>query len=265
MNSSTQITAQVPSGSGTVDVTVANGAAQSATSAATKFSFGAPTITALTPNNGIAAGNTTVVITGTGFTGVTGVTFGDTDALTYTVNSPTQITTRPPAGVLGTTVTVQVHTHGGDSDPGSESDITEPWDYHYGVPTLTNINHGSGLSGDPLTLTGSNFTDDARVFFGHAEVTTIDYSEIPSVLTVDVPVHHAGDLNTVDVTVVTGAGPSATTLLTTKFTYGAPTVTAVNPVSGSVGTSVVITGTGFTGVRSVKFIVGGVTKTASIV
>jgi hypothetical protein len=168
--------------------------------------------------------------------------------------------------VLGTTVTVQVHTHGGDSNPGSESNITEPWDYHYGVPTVTNLKYGSGEAGDDVIITGTNFTDDAEVYFGRAKVTaTIDYTEIPTKLTVNVPAHHAGDSNTIDVTVVTGAGASATALLTTKFTYGAPTVTAVNPATGSVGTSVVITGTGFTGVKSVKFVVGGVTKTASVV
>jgi hypothetical protein len=103
----TSITATAPAGIAgtTVDVTVTTPAGTSATSAASKYSYGVPTVTSLAPNNGVVAGGNTVIVTGTGFTGLTGaaaVKFGLVNATSYVVNSPTQITVLVPAGALGT-------------------------------------------------------------------------------------------------------------------------------------------------------------------
>ncbi len=68
-----------------------------------------PTVTAISPTSGPAAGATTVVITGTNFSltsGAGGVKFGATNATSYTVNSPTQITATSPAGTGTVDVTV---------------------------------------------------------------------------------------------------------------------------------------------------------------
>ena len=56
------------------------------------------------------AGGTSVVITGTGFTGATAVKFGSTVASSYTVNSATQITATSPAGSAGTVDITGHHT-----------------------------------------------------------------------------------------------------------------------------------------------------------
>lgn len=57
-----------------------------------------PTITSFTPNNNSCGTvGTVVVITGTNFTGVTGVSFGGVPATVFTVNSATQITATVPA------------------------------------------------------------------------------------------------------------------------------------------------------------------------
>ena len=174
------------------------------------------------------------------------------------------MTVRAPAGTLGTTVTVRITTAGGTSASGSEGDITEPWDYHYGAPTVTSLKEGSGNTGDDVTITGTNFTDDARVFFGGTEVShaNIDYTLIPSKLIVTAPAHGDG---TIDVTVQTGAGTSLVSLLNSKFTYGDPFISALSPETGVAGTEVVITGSGFTGLKFVKFTVGATTKTATII
>ncbi len=60
-----------------------------------------PTINSFTPSSG-CAGSTTVVITGAIFTGATAVLFGGTNALSFVVNSSTQITAMVGAGTTGT-------------------------------------------------------------------------------------------------------------------------------------------------------------------
>jgi hypothetical protein len=59
-----------------------------------------PTISGFTPSGG-CANATSVVITGTNFTGATAVTFGGTNAASYAVNSSTQITATPASGTTG--------------------------------------------------------------------------------------------------------------------------------------------------------------------
>ena len=65
----------------------------------------------------------------------------------------------------------------------------------------------------------------------------------------------AGSAGTVDITVTTPGGTSGTSSAD-YYTYAAvPTVTGISPASDPVagGTSVTITGTGYTGVTAVKF------------
>lgn len=68
----------------------------------------APTVAALSPSSGSISGGTKVVITGTGFAEVGAVTFGTTPAVSFQVESESQITAVTPAsGTLGeTSVTV---------------------------------------------------------------------------------------------------------------------------------------------------------------
>lgn len=72
----------------------------------------APTVTSISPPSGPATGSGTVVITGTGFTGVTSVNFGSNTA-SYFFSSDSSITGTPPAG--NGTVDVTVTTPGGTS------------------------------------------------------------------------------------------------------------------------------------------------------
>ena len=51
----------------------------------------APTVAGVNPLSGPTSGGTTVVIDGTGFTGVRGVTFGEAPAASFTVESPLKI------------------------------------------------------------------------------------------------------------------------------------------------------------------------------
>ena len=77
----------------------------------------APTITSFTPTSG--GTGTSVIITGTNFTGTTAVKFGGTDASSFTVYSFTQITAIVAVGTTTGTVTVTVTTPGGTATSSS--------------------------------------------------------------------------------------------------------------------------------------------------
>jgi len=126
--SDTQITAVSPAGTGTVDVTVTDSFGTSLTNNSDQFTYNAPppgpVISSISPTNGPAAGGTTVTITGTGFTGVTGVSFGSTLASSVTFVSDTQITAVSPAGTATGTVDVTVTTPNGTSATGAADQFT---------------------------------------------------------------------------------------------------------------------------------------------
>ena len=61
----------------------------------------APTVTSVSPSSGATAGGTAITITGTDFTGATGVTIGGAAATSVTVVNATTITCVTPAGTAG--------------------------------------------------------------------------------------------------------------------------------------------------------------------
>jgi hypothetical protein len=108
VDSATQITAIAPVHiAGIVDIRATSPAGSSPIVTADAYTYFlaipttfAPVITSLNPTLGPTVGGTTVVITGSGFTGVTGpngVKFGALNATSYTVDSDTQITAIAPA------------------------------------------------------------------------------------------------------------------------------------------------------------------------
>ena len=160
INSDTQITAFSPPGTaGTVDVQVSSPDGTSSPTPVDRFTYvpAIPTVTNVSPNQGPAAGGTTVTITGTNFLNATAVTFGgalpapspmilaalkgprpagtpgpgpgpgpgpipDTSAV-FVVNSDTQLTAFSPAHAVGT-VHVQVTNPDGTSTPTAADQFT---------------------------------------------------------------------------------------------------------------------------------------------
>lgn len=94
-----------------------------------------PAVTGVSPSSGPVAGGTTVTITGTGFTGATGVDFGSAavPASSFTVNSAgTSITaTAPDTAVAGPPVDVTVTTPAGTSATGPADQYTYLAEYSY--------------------------------------------------------------------------------------------------------------------------------------
>ncbi|WP_332801997.1 beta strand repeat-containing protein [Sphingomonas sp. RT2P30] len=248
VHTSTEIVASSPPGVGTVDVQVVTGAGTSVTSAADRYTYvTAPTVTSVSPASGPAAGGNNVIISGTGFTGATTVFFGSDTSRFFSVTSPTSIIAPAPASWRAGTVDVQVVA------PGGTSAISTNDQYRYiAVPTVTAISPATGpvAGGTSVTITGTGFIGATAVTFGATPATGFTVNS-PTQITATAP---AGT-GTVDVRVTAVDGTSATSAVD-RFSYvSTPIVTTLSPASGPTtgGTSVTITGTGFTGATAVKF------------
>ena len=68
-----------------------------------------PTVTEYSPNTGAAAGGDTLVVTGTGLTGATGITFGGTAGVGFTVGSDTACVVTTPPHAAGLVTCVLLH------------------------------------------------------------------------------------------------------------------------------------------------------------
>jgi len=157
--SGTQLTATVPSGAttGRITVTTPAGSATSAQDFTVTGAPPAPTISSFVPITGPVG--TSVVITGTHFTGATDVRFKNTSATEFTVNSDTRITAVVPSGAM--TGKIGVTTPGGTGTSAANFTVTPP-----GSPTITSFSPTSGPSGTAVTIEGTNFTGTTAVRFG---------------------------------------------------------------------------------------------------
>ncbi len=255
VNSSTSITATSPAQAvRVVDITITTPSGISATGAGDQFTYTAasvPTVTSLGTTSGSTAGGTSVTITGTNFTGATGVYFGSVAASSFTVNSATSITATSPAQAAGT-YDVTVSTYSGTS----ARSTSDRFSYTLAsTPAITSISptSGSTAGGTSVTLTGTNFTGATGVFFGTVAATSFTVNSSTSI-TATAPPEAAA---TVDITVTTYAGSSAVGT-GDRFTFNAaaaPSVTSISPTSGNTGggTVLTITGSGFTGATAVTF------------
>lgn len=138
VDSNVQITATVPAGAtdGPIAVTDSEGTGTSATNFDVTPAA-VPTIASFNPTSGPVG--TTVVITGTGFTGATAVAFNGVTATTFTVNSNTQITATVPAGA--TTGPITVTTPGGTATSSSDFTVTTGVERHERTVTLKLTKH----------------------------------------------------------------------------------------------------------------------------
>jgi hypothetical protein len=236
VNSSTQIIAKVPVGAtnGIITITTPAGSGSSATSFTV---IPPPTVTAFTPASGAVAQS--VVITGTSFLSVTAVKFNGVSAITYTVNNETQITVTIPAGA--TTGKISVETAAGAGMSAANFTVAA-------APTVASFTPTSSVVGATLTITGTNFVNVSSVKFNGTEVGLANIA-VTSTTQLTAKVPDGATSGTISVTTPSGTGTSAG-----SFTViPPPTITSFTPTSGPTGTSVVITGTAFTGASSVKF------------
>ena len=129
----------------------------------TKFSLVAtppPTITTFTPTSGPVG--TVVTITGTNFTGATQVRFGGISAVTFNVDSPTQITATVPAGAV--TGVVSVTTPGGTANSASNFTVTVPNIYYYGSGDPAIATNWRSNMGGMTGISASDFTTMGNIY-----------------------------------------------------------------------------------------------------
>jgi hypothetical protein len=208
-------------------------------------------VTAISANSGSTDGGAVVQISGTGFLGATAVAFGSTAASSFTVESDTLIVAITSAQAAGT-VDVTVTTPSGTSATGSADHFT----YNAApAPTITGINatSGSTAGGTIITIRGTDLGGVTAVKFGTVSDTSFTVLGNGWIEAVAPP----GVAGTVDVTVTTSSGTSATSSADhlTYVAAAAPVVSQVAPSTGPTagGTVVTIVGTGFLGATAIDF------------
>jgi hypothetical protein len=195
-----------------------------------------PTTNWTDPNSGPVG--TSLTIYGSGFTDATSVAFNGV-AAGFTVYSDQEIGATVPAGA--TTGAISMTTPNGTEYSSAVFTVTAP-----PPPTINSLAPTSGPVGTSVDVQGTNLSGATSVTFnGTADTSFVVNSS--SDITAYVPA--GATTGPISVTTPAGTGTSST-----PFTViPPPTITSFTPTSGPVGTSVPITGTGFTGASSVTF------------
>ncbi|MFD3437235.1 IPT/TIG domain-containing protein [Streptomyces sp. NPDC058685] len=250
--SATQITAvSPPRAAGAAAVIVVHPTGNSNSVTFTYVVAQVPVVTGVAPSNGPTSGGTSVILTGTGFTGATAVTFAGVPAMSFIVNSATQITAVTPAGNAGAAV-VTVTTPGGVSAPDAFFFYAAPPVLNSAGPVL-----GPTAGGVVVTLTGSSLLNASAVRFGSTNAASFTVVSATQITATAPP-----GTGSSPITVITPGGTSNPV----AFTYVAtPTLTALVPSSGptSAGTVVTLTGTNLATASAVTF--GGTAVSFTVV
>jgi len=237
----TSIVAPVPAGATTGNVVVTVGGVAS-NGVSFTVNVPPPSIASLNPTSGVLA--TPVTISGVNFgasQGTSTVTFNGI-AATPTSWSATSIIVPVPAGATTGNVVVTV---AGAASNGVNFTVTAPG------PSITNLNPASGLVGTSVTISGANFgatQGTSTVTFNGITVVPTSWSATSIVATVPTGATTGN--------VVVTVGGVASNGVSFTVTVPPPNITSLAPTSGTVGTSVTITGTNFgatQGTSTVKF------------
>ncbi|MBO2008240.1 IPT/TIG domain-containing protein [Hymenobacter negativus] len=245
INSATQITVTVPAGATTGRIRLVS--SDGTTSSSTNFLVTAspPNITSFTPTSGPVG--TTVVITGTGFTGTTAVKFNGVAATSFTFINDSEV--RAVVATGSGTGSISVTAAGGTGSSGSPFSLLP-------APVITGYGPSLGPVGTSVMITGNYFVSVTQVTFNGMSASFVVNSSTQ--LTATVP---AG-ATTGPLGVTTGSGTGVTTSVFTVLP--SPTLTSLNPGSATTGSYISLNGTNLTGAYAITF-PGGVTVNSGFV
>jgi hypothetical protein len=202
-----------------------------------------PNISSFTPTSG-CSNSTSVVITGTNFTGATAVRFGGTNAASYTINSATQITATIAAGTSGA---ITVVTPGGTATSASNFTVTpNVGTPNTPTPSATTICQGS---------TNTTYTTSATNATSYTWSVTGAGNTISGTGTTGTVTWAAGFTGTATVSVVAngcnGSSASSSTTVTVRpnNTFGTATSTPTLCINSSL-TTITHTTTTATGIAN---------------
>ena len=181
--------------------------------------------------------------------------FGGTAAANATVTDGTATAVAPTHPAWKVYVTVE-------DCLGDFSAVSSAETFVYQAPVVSSVSPGSGTIGTPVTITGSGFDtgctggQSGQVYFGGTAAANATVTD--GTATAVAPTHPAWK---VYVTVEDCLGDFSAVSSAETFVYQAPVVSSVSPGSGTIGTPVTITGSGFdtgcTGGQSGQVYFGG--------
>jgi hypothetical protein len=196
--SATQLTATVPAGATTGQISVTNTTGVTGTvKSAVFYAVAAPTITSFTPTSGITG--STVTINGTNFVQSATVKFGALASSSMTFVSATQLKAVVPSGAVPATISVTTPAGTG----------TSATSY---TPTLsiTSFSPSTGPVGTVVTINGVGFNSTTSVKFHGTAATTVNHVSSTQ-LTATVPAGAtSGAITVTNTTGVIGTVSSAT-------------------------------------------------------
>ncbi len=199
-----------------------------------------PAITQILPSNGPAAGGTTVTLNGLNLRNDCTIRFGDVPAASSAFVSPTSMTATTPehtAGVVDVALACGTDLF----------NFTHGFTYLAAAATLSNVTPSFGNTGGNtlVTITGTNFASGCWPFFDGipARAATVNS---PAEIIASTPGHAAAGT----VPLVLRCSGASDASLANAFTYStatesSPVITAVDPLVGSSGKPVTITGARF--------------------
>jgi hypothetical protein len=173
VNSSTDVTAHVPAGATTGPISVTTPSATATSASSFTVTPPPPTVSSFAPTSGPVG--SIVTISGSSFTGASGVSFNGT-AASYTINSPTTITATVPSGA--TIGPIAVTTPYGTGTSAGTFTVTLP-------PTITSFTPSSGSVSTNVTISGSNFIGVTKVKLG--KIVAAFTANSPTNITATVP------------------------------------------------------------------------------
>jgi choice-of-anchor C domain-containing protein len=165
------------------------------------------------PDAGPATGGTTVAITGSGFTGATGVTFGGIPATGFTLADDEIISAVAPAGTG--TVPVAVQNGGGSTVVGQ---------YEYMAVTSVTPGTGPAAGGTQVVIEGTGLGSAQAVYFG---TTAASFTQVSDT---EIDATSPPGTGTVDVTVQATSGQTTATSNADQFSYSGSTTDSTRAV-----------------------------------